>query len=83
MEITPHIAQKKGGTSVDGRTTRHEGYEISQRKRKRVDEIFGWAKAVGLIRRAKVRGKASIDWLFTMSIAVFNLVRKRNLEAKA
>lgn len=83
LEITPHIAQKKGGKSVDGRTTRHEGYAISQRKRKRVEEIFGWAKTVGLIRKAKVRGKAKIDWLFTMCIAVFNLVRMRNLEAVA
>jgi transposase len=83
MDITPHIAQKKGGKSVDGRTTRHEGYAISQRKRKRVEEIFGWAKTVGLIRKAKVRGKAKINWLFTMSIAVFNLVRMRNMEAKA
>jgi transposase len=83
MEITPHIAGKKGGKSVDGRTTRHEGYAISQRKRKRVEEIFGWAKTVGLIRKAKVRGKSKIDWLFTMSIAVFNLVRMRNLEAEA
>jgi len=83
MAITPHIAQRKGGKSVDGRTTRHEGYAISQRKRKRVEEIFGWAKTVGLIRKAKVRGKPKVEWLFTMSIAVFNLVRMRNLEAVA
>jgi transposase len=83
MEITPHIAQKKNGKSLDGRTTRHEGYAISQVKRKRVEEIFGWAKTVGLIRKAKVRGKDKVDWLFTMSIAVFNLVRMRNLEAEA
>ncbi len=83
MEITPHIAQKKGGKSVDGRTTRHEGYEISMRKRKRIEEIFGWGKTVGLIRKAKVRGKAKIEWLFTMTIAVFNLVRMRNMEAEA
>lgn len=83
LNITPHIAQKKNGKSVDGRTTRHEGYEISQRKRKRVEEIFGWAKTVGLIRKAKLRGRANIEWLFTMSIAVFNLVRMRNMEAEA
>lgn len=82
MEITPHIAQKKNGKSVDGRTTRHEGYAVSQRKRKRVEEIFGWAKTVGLIRKAKVRGIAKVDWLFTMCIAVFNLVRMRNMEAE-
>lgn len=79
--ITPHIAARKGGKSVDGRTIRHKGYAISQKKRKRVEEIFGWAKTVGMLRKAKVRGKAKIDWLFTMCIAVFNLVRMRNLEA--
>jgi len=61
----------------------HEGYDISQRKRKRVEEIFGWAKTVGLIRKAKLQGRENIDWLFTMSIAVFNLVRMRNMEAEA
>ena len=68
---------------MDGRTIRHEGYAVSQRKRKRVEEIFGWAKSVGLIRKAKMRGKERIDWLFTMCIAVFNLVRMRNMEAAA
>jgi len=68
--ITPHIAARKGGKSVDGRTTRHESYAISQIKRKRVEEIFGWAKTVGMLRKAKVRGKSKIDWLFTMCIAV-------------
>lgn len=82
-KITPHIARKKRGKSVDGRTTRHVGYAISQRKRKRVEEIFGWAKTVGLIRKAKVRGIAKIDWLFTMCIAVFDLVRMRNMEIGA
>jgi transposase len=83
LNITPHIALRKGGKAVDGRTTRHEGYAISQRKRKRVEEIFGWAKTVGLIRKSKMRGEAKVDWLFTMCIAVFNLVRMRNLEAMA
>lgn len=83
LNITPHIAQRKSGKSVDGRTTRHEGYTVSQRKRKRVEEIFGWAKTVGLIRKAKMRGREKIEWLFTMCIAVFNLVRMRNMEAEA
>jgi transposase len=83
MNVTPHIAKKESGKTIDGRTTRHKGYEISQVKRKRVEEIFGWAKTVGLIRKAKMRGIEKIDWLFTMSIAVFNLVRMRNLEACA
>jgi transposase len=83
MNITPHIAQKKNGKAVDGRTTRHDGYAISQRKRKRVEEIFGWAKTVALIRKVKMRGKAKVGWLFTMCIAVFNLVRMRNMEVPA
>jgi IS5 family transposase len=83
MNVTPHIAKKAIGKTIDGRTTRHKGYEISQVKRKRVEEIFGWAKTVGLIRKAKMRGMEKIDWLFTMSIAVFNLVRIRNLEVYA
>jgi IS5 family transposase len=83
MNVTPHIAKKSTGKTTDGRTTRHKGYGTSQVKRKRVEEIFGWAKTVGLIRKAKMRGIEKIGWLFTMSIAVFNLVRLRNLEAYA
>jgi len=81
LNVTPHIAVRSNGKSVDGRTTRHAGYQISQRKRKRVEEIFGWSKTVGLIRKAKMRGRTKIDWLFTLCISVFNLVRIRNLEA--
>jgi len=80
LNVTPHIARKKNGKSIDGRTTRHPGYEISQRKRKRVEEIFGWAKTVGLIRKSKYRGREKVDWLFTMCTAVFNLIRLRNME---
>jgi transposase len=81
--ITPHIAEKKNSKSVDGRTTRHEGYEISQRKRKRVEEIFGWAKTVGLIRKVKVKNLERVNWVFTFSMAVFNLVRIRNIDILA
>jgi len=83
MNVTPHVAKKLIGKTIDGRTTRHKGYEISQVKRKRVEEIFGWAKTVGLIRKAKMRGLEKIEWLFTMTMAVFNLVRMRNIEAYA
>jgi hypothetical protein len=55
LNITPHIVHRTGGKSVDGRTTRHEGYAVSQRKRKRVEAIFGWAKTVGLIWYAPAR----------------------------
>ena len=81
MNITPHIAPRQHSRVIDGRTTRHKTYQISQRKRKRIEEIFGWAKTIGVIRKAKMRGREKIDWLFTMNIAVFNLVRMRNIEA--
>ncbi|MCK9404764.1 MAG: IS5 family transposase [Chitinophagaceae bacterium] len=81
--VTPHIAQKKNSQILDKRTTRHEGYEVSLRKRKRVEEIFGWGKTVGLIRKLKVRGLEKVQWLFILCIAVYNLVRMRNMEAEA
>jgi transposase len=81
--VTPHIAQRVRSRSADGRTTRHEGYRISQRIRKRVEEIFGWAKTVGIIKKVKVRGLERIDSIFTFNLAVFNLVRMRNLGAFA
>ena len=79
LHITPHVAQRKRGSAIDSRTTRHEGYAISQRKRKRVEEIFGWMKTVGWLRKVKYRGQEKIDWLFTLSAAACNMVRMRNL----
>lgn len=83
MNIASHAAQnihsRRHTSSVDGRTTRHDGYEISQRKRKRIEEIFGWLKTVGLIRRPMVRGLNKVGWMFTFSVAVYNLVRINNL----
>jgi len=79
--VTPHVAQNttRRRSAIDDRTTRHEGYEISQRKRKRVDEIFGWDKVVGGIRKVRVRGLDRVGALFTFSLAAFNLVRMRKL----
>jgi transposase len=81
--VTPHVAARKDntwrGSAIDGRTTRHEGYAISQRRRKRVEEIFGWLKTVGSLRKTRHRGRALVDWMFTFSVAIFNLVRIRNL----
>ena len=80
--ITPHIAQnekRNGGSALDERTTRHAGYEISQRKRKRVEEIFGWMKTVGLMRKLRHRGLDRVELMFTFAAAVYNLVRARNL----
>ena len=86
LEVTPHVAQnvkRNGGSAIDGRTTRHEGYEISQRKRKRVEEVFGWLKTIGLMRQTRHRGRERVSWMFTFAAAVYNLVRIRNLTAAA
>ncbi len=79
--ITPHVAQNNGHrrSSIDGRTTRHPGYEVSQRKRKRVEETFGWAKVCGGVRKVKVRGLARVDAVFRLTLAAFNVIRITNL----
>jgi hypothetical protein len=83
LEVTPHVAQNTNQRSsrIDGRTTRHRGYEISQRKRKRIEEVFGWLKTVGLMRKTRHRGSRRVGWMFTFTAAVYNLVRMRNLAA--
>jgi transposase len=78
LNATPHVAQKKH-SAVDGRTTRHEGYRISQQKRKRVEEIFGWMKTTGGLRKLRHRGLELVGWMFTFTAAAYNLVRIRNL----
>jgi transposase len=80
-QVTPHVAQHttNRASAIDGRTTRHAGYTVSQQKRKRVEEIFGWLKTVGLLRKVKLRGVQRVGWLFTFAAAVYNLVRMRNL----
>jgi IS5 family transposase len=85
MNVTPHVAQNDTNrrSAIDTRTTRHEGYRISQRVRKRVEEVFGWAKVVGTIRKVKVRGLTRVSGLFTFAVAVYNLVRIRNIVAGA
>jgi len=79
LEITPHVAAKVRHSAVDGRTTRHPGYAISQRKRKRVEEIFGWLKTVALLRKTRHRGKRRVGWMFRFALAAYNLIRMRNL----
>ena len=79
MKVTPHVAQKKRGTAVDGRTTGQPGYAVSQKKRKRVEEIFGWLKTIGLMRKTRHRGILRVGWMFTFTAAAYNLVRMRNL----
>jgi len=77
--VTPHVAQKARYSAIDGRTTRHAGYRVSQRVRKRVEEIFGWMKSVGLLRKLRHRGQKRVGWMFTFTAAAYNLVRLRNL----
>jgi transposase len=83
LGITPHVAAKKRYTSVDGRTTRHLGYVASQRKRKLIEEILGWVKTIGLLRKTRHRGKRRVGWMFRFTLAVYNLVRIRNLGLEA
>jgi transposase len=79
--VTPHVAQNttRRRSAIDGRTTRHAGYAVSQQRRKRIEEIFGWAKTVGLCRQMRHRGLRRVGWMFTFALAVYNLVRIRNL----
>ena len=77
--VTPHVAQKKKNSAIDGRTTRHAGYRVSQQKRKRVEEIFGWLKTVGMLRKTRHKGLARVGWMFAFAAAAYNLVRMRNL----
>ncbi len=80
--ITPHVAQNDTNrrSAIDRRTTRHPGYTVSQKKRKLVEQMFGWAKTVGLMRKTRHRGTQRVDWMFIFTAAAFNLVRMRNLQ---
>jgi transposase len=83
MGVTPHVTQypetDRRGSAIDARTTRHPGYAISQRKRKLVEQAFGWMKTVGLLRKLHHRGGPLVDWIFTFHAAAYNLVRLRRL----
>jgi transposase len=83
MNITPHVAQNTTNrrSAVDERTTRHAGYEVSQRKRKRVEQSFGWMM-VGMLKKVKLRGIDKVGWLFTFTGAAYNLCRLRTLMAR-
>ena len=82
--MTPHVAQNTTHrrSAIDARTTRHAGYAISQRVRKRVEEIFGWLKTVALFRKTRHRGVRRVGWLFTFATAAYDLVRIRNVLAE-
>ena len=79
--LTPHVAQNTSGRSsaIDARTTRHAGYAISQKKRKRVEEPFGWVKTIAGMRKVKYRGRRLVGWMFTLAITAYNLIRMRKL----
>jgi transposase len=80
--VTPHVAQnttRVGGSAIDGRTTRHSGYAISQRKRKCIEQCFGWGKLIGPMRQVMVRGLDKVDQLLTLTMAGYNLTRLRTL----
>jgi transposase len=83
LSITPHVAQNdtNRASTIDGRTTCHEGYAVSQRKRKRVEEVFGWMKTVAVQRKTRFRGTDRVGWMFTFAAPAYNLVRMRNREA--
>ena len=86
LKVTPHVAQnleRPGGSAIDARTTQHPGYAISQRKRKRIEECFGWLKTIALLRKVRHRGISKVGWVFTFAAAAYNLVRMRNLAIQA
>lgn len=83
INVTPHVAQnnKRRSSAIDKRTTRHVGYSISQRKRKLVEEIFGWVKTIALMRKTRHKGTARGGWMFTLAMAAYDLIRIRNIAA--
>src|SRR5438874_11902230 len=86
LRVTPHVAQnleRRGGSAIDARTTQHAGYAISQRKRKRIEECFGWLKTIALLRNVRHRGIFKVEWVFTFAAAAYNLVRLRKLAIQA
>ena len=80
--LTPHVAQnisRSHSSFIDGRTTRHKGYQQSQRRRKMVEEVFGWMKTVGILRKARHRGTRLVGWIFEFTAALYNLTRMRKI----
>jgi len=84
MNVTPHVAQNMSGrrSAIDGRTTRHRGYAVSQRLRKRIEEAFGWIKTVAGQEKTRFRGVGRVGWAFTFAVAAYNLVRLPKLLAE-
>ncbi|RME22033.1 MAG: IS5 family transposase [Deltaproteobacteria bacterium] len=85
LDVTPHVAQNDTNrrSAIDGRTTRHPGYEVSIRVRKRIEEVFGWLKTVGGVRKTRYRGLERVAFHLQLTVTAWNLVRMRNLDALA
>jgi len=84
MQVTPHVTQHTKRTSlIDGRTTRHAGYQISLQKRKSIEQIFGWLKSIGGMRKLRHRGRQLVQWQFTLALSAYNLVRLRTIHFQA
>ena len=81
LKVVPHVAQNNTArqSAIDNRTTRHPGYAVSQRKRKLIEEAFGWIKTIGLMRKTRHKGLERGGWMFTFTNALYNLVRIRTL----
>ncbi len=81
LNATPHVCRNDTNrrSAIDSRTTRHAGYEVSQRIRKRIEETFGWMKTIGTLRKTRYRGEKKVSWYFTLTAAAYNLIRMRNL----
>jgi transposase len=84
IHVTPHVTQHtKRASAIDGRTTRHAGYEVSLKKRKGIEQIFGWLKTTGNLRKLHHRGRALVQWTFTLAMAAYNLIRLRTLSVQS
>ena len=83
LNVAPHVAAKVKGSAIDGRTTRHDGYKVSQVIRKRIEEAFGWMKAAAGLRKTRHRGLDRVGWQFTFTLAAYNLIRLPKLLAAA
>jgi hypothetical protein len=81
--VTPHVAQKVKGSALDARTTRHAGYAVSLRRRKLIEEAFGWGKTIAGMAKVKVRGLRCVRHAFTFAMAAYNLIRMPRLFAEA
>jgi hypothetical protein len=81
LDVTPHVGQRVRGSAIDGRTTRHTRYAISQQKRKLVEQVRGWMKTLDGLRKPPDRGGPLVDWILTFAGAIVNLVRMRTLQA--